>query len=296
MPCSILRWVNRKDGRDASCEFETSLRLAPVGNKLYCAKYFWEAHLPHKLLAASKRNREAMSKPARRFLVCIHDATPAYTLETQTILRDLTPLVGDRFSFAVVPNWYGRWPLTAYPDYCRLIRESSAELLLHGYFHRRQRGWGATTFLASGSDEMNGFSAQETERALERGQSVFTNVFGEPARGFVAPAWQRGRVRVENVASLGFEHVLGFFSIESRANQRIPLATWSWDCGRWSWLGHVGHGIGWLLQSLNHRVPALAIHPKDLRRGFWTKILRVTEQLREAGHEPSTLAQLVEAV
>ena len=211
------------------------------------------------------------------------------------MLRDLTPLVGDRFSLGVVPNWYGRWPLTAHPDYCSLIRESSAELLLHGYFHRRQGGWGPTTLLVGGSDEMNGFNAEETERALERGQGVFTKVFGEPARGFVAPSWQRGHVRVENVARLGFDHVLGFFSVESRANQRIPLATWSWDCGRWSWLGYVGHGIGWLLHSLHHGVPALAIHPRDLQRGFWRKILRVTEHLLEAGYEPSTLAQLLEA-
>ena len=210
------------------------------------------------------------------------------------MLRDLAPLVGDRLALAVVPNWYGRWPLTEHPEYCNLIRESSAELLLHGYFHRRQHGWGPTSFLASGSDEMNGFNAQETERALERGQEVFTKVFGEPARGFVAPSWQRGHARVENVARLGFDHVLGFFSVESLANQRIPLATWSWDCGRWAWLGHVGHGIGWLMQSLNVGVPAVAIHPKDLARGFWTKILRVTEQLLESGYEPSTLTQLLE--
>ena len=210
------------------------------------------------------------------------------------MLRDLAPLVGDRLALAVVPNWYGRWPLTEHPEYCSLIRESSAELLLHGYFHRRQRGWGPTSFLASGSDEMNGCDEQETERALERGQEVFTKVFGEPARGFVAPSWQRGHVRVDNVARLGLEHVLGFFSVESCANRRIPLATWSWDCGRWGWLGHVGHGIGWLMQSLNVGVPAVAIHPKDLARGFWTKILRVTEQLLESGYEPSTLTQLLE--
>jgi hypothetical protein len=230
-----------------------------------------------------------------RFHVCIHDATPACARETRAMVRDLAPLVGRRFSFGVVPDWYGEWPLAAHPDYCRLVQEASEELLLHGYFHRRQRGWGITTLLTDGSDEMNGLDAEETRRTLERGQRVFTAVFGEPARGFLAPAWQRGHVRPGNGSTPGLDHVLGFFSLESCAGRRVPLSTWTWDCGRWGWLGHIGHGAGWLLQSLDRGVPVLAIHPGDLARGFWPKILRLTRQLLAAGYEPSTVAGLLEA-
>jgi hypothetical protein len=62
---------------------------------------------------------------------------------------------------------------------------------------------------------------------------------------------------------LALEYALGFFALERRAGRKIPLATWTWDCGRWGWLGHVGHGIGWLSQSLDRGVPALAIHPSE---------------------------------
>jgi hypothetical protein len=231
----------------------------------------------------------------RPFLICIHDATPAYSRETRAMIRDLAPLVGRRLSFGVVPDWHGEWPLAAHPDYCRLVQEASEELLLHGYIHRRQRGWGPTTWLTVGSDEMNGLDPEETRRTLERGQRVFTEVFGEPARGFLAPGWQQGHVRPGNGHALGLEHVLGFFSLESWAGRSVPLATWTWDCGRWGWLGHLGHGIGWLLQSLEGRVPTLAIHPRDLERGFWPKILRLTQELLQRGYEPSTLAGLLEA-
>lgn len=231
----------------------------------------------------------------RRFLVCVHDATPAYARETREIIRDLAPLLGRRLSVAVVPNWYGEWPLAAHPDYCRLVREGSEELLLHGCFHRRQRGWGPTSLIAERCDEMNGLDPDETRRTLDRGQRVFTEVFGEPARGFLAPAWQRGHVCLKDEHLLGLEHVLGFFSLESRAGRRVPLATWSWDCGRWRQLGHLGHRVGWLLQSLNHGVPTVAIHPRDLQRGFWPTILRRTEQLLDARFEPSTPARLLEA-
>ncbi|HEX6050009.1 MAG TPA: DUF2334 domain-containing protein, partial [Gemmatimonadaceae bacterium] len=226
---------------------------------------------------------------------CIHDATPAYARETRVMIRDLAPLLGRRFSFGVVPNWYGDWPLASHPSYCDMIQDAAEELLLHGYFHRRQHGWGPITLLAERCDEMNGLTARDTQRTLERGQRVFANVFGAPARGFLAPGWQRGHVRLTCRNSLGLEHIVGFFSLESHTGRRIPLATWTWDCGRWDWLAHVGHGIGRMLQSLDHRIPTLAIHPRDLHRGFWPKIVRLTERLLDTGHAPTTVAKLLEA-
>lgn len=230
----------------------------------------------------------------RPFFVCIHDATPAYARETEVMIRHLAPLVGRRLSFAVVPDWHGQWPLAAHPEYCRLIQDASEERLLHGYFHRRQRGGGFVSLLASRSDEMNGLDPRETERTLDRGQRVFTEVFGERARGFLAPCWQRGSVRT-CANAVGIDFILGFLSLESAAGRSVPLATWTWDCGRWSWLGHAGHGVGWLLQSLDHRVPTLAIHPRDLRRGFWLKILQLANELLDGGYEPSTMAGLLQA-
>ena len=229
----------------------------------------------------------------RRFLVCIHDATPAYVRETRVMIRDLAPLVGRRLSFGVVPNWHGEWALTAHPDYCRMIRDGSEELLLHGYSHQRAKGRGPITWLAERSDEMNGMDPDETRRTLERGQRVFTEILGEPARGFLAPAWQLGHVRLGT--TLGLEQILGFFSLESREGRRVPLATWSWDCGRWGWLGHVGHGIGRLLHTVDRGVPVLAIHPRDLERGYWPRILRLIRELFETGYAPSTVAGLLEA-
>ena len=229
------------------------------------------------------------------FLVCIHDATPAYDRETRAMIRDLAPLVGHRLSFGVVPDWHGAWPLAAHPGYCRLLQDAAEELLLHGYHHQRQRGWGPASLLAERCDEMNGLDPEATRRTLERGQRVFTGIFGEPARGFLAPGWQRGHVRLATANAVGVRHVRGFFSVESSAGRRLPLATWSWDCGRWGWLGHLGHGLGRLLHSIDAGVPTLAIHPRDLERGFWPAILSLTEQLLNAGYEPSTPARLLEA-
>jgi hypothetical protein len=225
------------------------------------------------------------------------------------MLRDLAPLLGRRLSFAVVPDWHGEWPLTAHPNYCRLIREASDELLLHGYFHQRQRGRGLTSLLTRSGDEMNGLDPEETRCTIERGQHVFSDVFGEPARGFLAPAWQRGHVgrpngRHDSRAAVGcsaglqagLDYVLGFSSVQSSAGRRVPLATWTWDCGRWGWLGHLGHGIGRLSHTLDRGVPMLAIHPRDLKRGYWPAIVRLARELIDAGYEPATVAGLLEAL
>ena len=234
-------------------------------------------------------------RPTQPFLICIHDATPAYARETRVILDELTPLVGRHLSLGVVPNWHRQWHLTAHPEYCRLVRERAEEILLHGYFHRRQRGWGPTTWLTEGSDEMNGLTLDETRRMIERGQQVLTAVFGQPARGFLAPAWQPGHVRALGIATSGVEYVLGFFCLLPLTGRKVRLATWTWDCGRWGWLGHIGHGFGQLSQSLDRGVPTLAIHPRDLERGYWPTVLRLTRTLLEAGYIPTTFAGLLEA-
>ena len=231
----------------------------------------------------------------RSFLICIHDVSPAWERETRRIFRDLAPLAGRRLTLGVVPDWHGAWPLAAHLDYCRRVEDGAEDLLLHGYFHRRRRGGGAVAWLTGWSDEMNGLDARDTRMAIERGQSVFADVFGRPARGFLPPAWQPGHVRAGSRDAPGVEHVLGFFSLRSSTGARVPLATWSWDCGRWGWLGHVGHGTGRLLHALGGRVPVLAIHPRDLERGFWPGVLRLARTLLEGGYEPATVAGLLRA-
>jgi peptidoglycan/xylan/chitin deacetylase (PgdA/CDA1 family) len=235
----------------------------------------------------------------RPFLVSVHDATPAYARETRLIIEGLTPLVGSRFSFGVVPDWYGDWPLAAHLGYCRMVDGAADEILLHGYHHRRQRGQGPTSWLTGGTDEMNGLDAEETRATLQRGQQVFREVFGRPARGFLPPAWQKGHVRPAAPGAViqnrwEPDHVLGFFSLDS-ADSTLPLATWTWDVSRWGWLGHVGHGVGSVLQKAGAGVPSLAIHPRDLLRGFWPKILRLIQDLLHEGYEPTTCAGLLEA-
>jgi hypothetical protein len=42
-------------------------------------------------------------------------------------------------------------------------------------------------------------------------------------------------------------------------------------------------------------VPVLAVHPRDLARGYWPTILRLARELLDRGYEPTTAARLLEA-
>ena len=229
----------------------------------------------------------------RRFLVCIHDATPAYARETRVMIRDLAPLLGRRLSFGVVPNWHGEWPLAAHPDYCRLVQEGAEELLLHGYFHQRQRGWGPITLLTERCDEMNGLDPEETRRTIERGQRVFTEVFGAPARGFLAPAWQPGHVRLGtgNTLQTGARPGLLLPRVTRRSKgpaRDVEPGTVAAGAGSdTSVMGSDGFVSRWIAESQSWRFIPEIWSGVSGRRSSGSR-----EQLLENGYEPSTPAQL----
>ena len=235
-----------------------------------------------------------MSAIPRPFLICLHDATPAFALETERMLRDLEPLIGRRVSLGIVPAWHGEWSLAAHPGYCRMIEAAGGELLLHGCRHHRRHGSGPVTWLAERSDEMSGLDSEQTRRTIESAQDIFADAFGARARGFLPPAWQRGSVYRGPGHTFGLDYVMDFFSVESRTGRRVPLATSSWDCGRWGWLGHIGHGLGWALRAADRGAPVVAIHPRDLARGFWPRILGLTRSLLASGYEPATPTGMLE--
>lgn len=233
------------------------------------------------------------AEDTRGFLVCLHDVTPAFERETAHMLRDLAPLIDRRVSAGVVPDWHGKWPLTAHPDFCEFVRAQTSEVLVHGHRHTRTHGVGLVSLLAERSDEMNGVRAQDASQFLIQAKQKLTRTFGGAIRGFLPPAWQRGHANDEAFRDAGLEYVLGYFRLESFSQQHIPLSTFSWDCGWWSALGLVGHTFGELQHAIGRGTPSLAIHPRDINRGYWPLVLRTVERLLKAGYTPTTPGRLI---
>ena len=87
-----------------------------------------------------------------RFLVVVHDVAPVFGVQLRTIVRTLEPLVGNRFSAAVVPRWHGG-PSGAADDPYGGLLGCFGERLLHGWTHQRERRNGLISWLTGQADE-----------------------------------------------------------------------------------------------------------------------------------------------
>ncbi|MFN0052395.1 MAG: hypothetical protein ACKV0T_09390, partial [Planctomycetales bacterium] len=78
-------------------------------------------------------------RAAGSFCVILHDVTPVFASEVNSILEQLAPVVGESLAGAVVPCWHGNHPDAAGR---RLLRKWSTlfgDVLCHGLTHRRER-------------------------------------------------------------------------------------------------------------------------------------------------------------
>jgi hypothetical protein len=75
-----------------------------------------------------------------------------------------------------------------------------------------------------------------------------------------------------------------------------PLATSSWDWGRLGWLGYGGEWTGELLRRTSkNSIPCIAIHPIDVRRGYFARALTRIEALARNGYRAVTASELIRA-
>ena len=227
----------------------------------------------------------------RRFVVTLHDVSPAAEAAVLRQLDILRPLLGVTIAAAVIPAAAGPgW------DACPTLLAALAPLerLLHGWRHRRDTGGDPLSVLCGRVDEFAGLSRQQAARRLHDGQRALADLFGRPAAGFLPPAWRRGAVDDEGLAAAGLDFHVGFFHARHRNGTAVKLATETWDFGPASIWGYAGTPLGHLLRLRPAAVPVLALHPCDEQRGFLPHARRAVAQLLDAGYAPATFANLLE--
>lgn len=221
------------------------------------------------------------------FLVVIHDVTPYFANEIERILNALGPLVGTRLTAAVVPCWHGRASVVADHPFWKTINESFQEVLLHGHRHRNDKSATCLSLLTGRADEFSRLTEIECETRIAAGLEQMEGLLQNRPVGFLPPAWQRGQATPEVLLRHGLRFVLGMHGLEFVGHGSIPLTTWSWDCGRIGWLGHVAETYG----SLRSRwrpsaLPTIAIHPADVSRGFLPRAVLICQRLLGEGRRP----------
>jgi predicted deacetylase len=220
------------------------------------------------------------------FHILLHDVTPQLQAPIAAIVEQLRPLVGNQMMAAVVPCWHGERLKRSAHAFIKFVRANFSEALLHGYTHQTGNG-GPVGWLTGNANEFTGLCADDALGRLGCGQTVFLEIFGQPARGFVAPAWQRGSITDQVLAGAGIRYNVGLTGVETVDGHRIPLSTWSWDAGRIAALGYVGEAIGSVMAAARPgAAPCVVFHPSDVERGFLPRGIRLVKKLLAEGRKP----------
>lgn len=230
--------------------------------------------------------------PTRVFCVMLHDVAPRFQKEVDVFVETLAPQLGTAMAAGVVPCWAGEPLVERDRPFLERVHACFGNLLLHGFTHTRPRGRGVVSVVASGLDEMNGLSPDETDKRLEDGQREMEHWFGSRAKGFIAPTFQIGHATPDRLVRHGMHYTVGYRNIFKADGGTQRLATWCWDVSPLRTLCHAGYWLGELQYRLRKSaIPCLALHPLDLERGFLPRIVQTVNKLLAEGRKPVLLEE-----
>ena len=132
------------------------------------------------------------------------------------------------------------------------------------------------------------------ERRVARGVRLLQDLFGVAPLGFVAPTWRRGALTLPALERHGLAYLMGLAALERPGRPAVPLATWSWDLGRFAAAGWLGELTGGTLTLRRRAVPCVVIHPADVARGYLPRALRRIEGLLAQGYHPALPREFLE--
>jgi uncharacterized protein len=138
------------------------------------------------------------ARPSRALVVSIHDVSPFTLQPSQAILDELRGLGVARCSLLVVPDHHRRGHFLEDKPFCDWLiarHGEGHEIIIHGYYHRRERKPGETALQklmtrAYTADEGEFYDIDEENalRLVTRAQQEFASLGLHP-HGFIAPAW-----------------------------------------------------------------------------------------------------------
>jgi predicted deacetylase len=217
--------------------------------------------------------------------VSIHDVSPAWRDEVDLAL-EAAHAHGVRPALLVVPDFHGRAPLHADPEFCERLRELQStghEIYLHGYYHRarsageraeREPSGGiaakarwvfAQKVVSGGEAEFSDVSHDEALKRLDEGERMLRDA-GLSISGFVAPAWSMPPWVLELLGERGYAftedhtHVYDPSAKRSRASVVLNYASRT--------PSRLLSSVAWcrLARPARRVLPArIAIHPADMR-------------------------------
>ncbi|MEK7401116.1 MAG: DUF2334 domain-containing protein [Gemmatimonadota bacterium] len=207
-----------------------------------------------------------------KVIVAIHDVTPAYAHQVET-LWDICTSRGIVPALFVVPSWHGAWHLEddrRFTGWLRRCARQGAEIFLHGERHDEDgsprslldgvRACGRTDAEGEFLTLSHTVAWNRIARGLRRLRAL-----GLDSAGFVAPAWlsSHGAWQAVNDGGLRFtEDDAAIHVISSRRRLRAPVIRWS---ARGVTRARLSVAVAAVARVLwRGPLVRIALHPRDL--------------------------------
>lgn len=190
---------------------------------------------------AHREGLSVLTEPAQLLLTSIHDVSPRFEVEIDSLLDRLLPVTGsENLAMLVVPNYWGTAPLNQSPAFCRKLRDWSGqgmEIFLHGWHHRAKHlptsrfDRFRTTYLTAGEGEFLAMRRENALRKMRDGRKLVEDIIGHQVSGFIAPAWLYGTGAHEALADAGFtlaeDHMHVWNPVSGATLATGPVVTWA---------------------------------------------------------------------
>jgi len=183
----------------------------------------------------------ALSAPARRLIVSIHDVSPRSERQVDQLAEALARRVGDaRFAMLVIPDHWSQAPIAENRAFHARLRgwaDRGIEMFLHGWCHRDDTP--ATVGLArfkgrhmtAGEGEFLNLPYDTARRRMTDGKAMLEDILGAPVAGFIAPAWLYGKDALRALKDVGFDMAEDHMKVWQPASGRVvakgPVITWA---------------------------------------------------------------------
>ena len=211
------------------------------------------------------------TKSSRVLAVSVHDVSPWTRPEVDIMLRDLAEQGVGITSLLVIPDHHHRGATDRDPAFLAWLREKEGaghEVVLHGFFHRREPARGnlasklVTEHYTAGEGEFWDINHNEARRRLAAGRVALA---GFDLPGFIAPAWLLGSEAERAVRDEGFAYTTrlgGVLDLRSGARTVSQSLVYSVRSG---WRRTLSLGWNSLLAARLRRNPLmrLGLHPPD---------------------------------
>ena len=222
--------------------------------------------------------------PARALVVSLHDVSPRTWGECRQILDALDHLGIKQCSLLVIPDHHHRGHFLADEGFCAWLREQAErghEIVIHGYYHQRERRPGET---ALGKLTTRFYTADEGEfydidraaaTTLVKSARVDFQKLGLDPTGFIAPAWLLSQEAETALRDCGCEYTTRLGSVLDLKQARLHHSqslVWS---VRSAWRRKVSAAWNALLFRRLATNPLLrvSIHPVDINHAaIWSQI------------------------